>query len=340
MDSLTHIVIGGALGELTLGKKLGNKAIIVGAIANTIPDLDVFTTQFASSPEMALHFHRGYTHAFFTHPFMALPFAYLTYRIFKKEISFIKWFLFFLLGFVTHVLLDGGTTYGTQMLLPFTNKLISWNNLSVVDPLFTLPVLLFFIAVWFFKKENNFRRKIAAISLVLSLIYLGTSTLNKFNSAKAFKENLQQQNIQYTQFSTTPTMFTSWLWNFIALNDSMIYVGEYSVFQKSKKVDIIGYKRNLELLEPMQQTNTAKSAIWFSQGNYFVEQGANDTLNFFNIKWGRGDFSQIPAKEAFRFYAKMYKDKSGNTTFKMVEPNFTKDEFMQYFSLIHKRIFE
>ena len=95
MDSLTHIVIGGALGELTLGKKIGNKAIIVGAIANTIPDLDVFTTQFASSPEMALHMHRGYTHAFFTHPFMALPFAYITYRIFKKEISFLKWFLFY-----------------------------------------------------------------------------------------------------------------------------------------------------------------------------------------------------------------------------------------------------
>ena len=103
MDSITHVVIGGALGELTLGKKIGNKAIIVGAIANTIPDLDVFATKLASTPELAMHFHRGYTHAFFTHPFMAIPFAYLTYRIFKKEISFLKWYLFFLLGFVVHV---------------------------------------------------------------------------------------------------------------------------------------------------------------------------------------------------------------------------------------------
>jgi inner membrane protein len=119
MDSITHVVIGGAIGEILLGKKIGNKAIVIGAIANTIPDLDVFIIPFASTPEMAMHFHRGYTHAFFTHPFMAIPFAYLCYRIFKKQITFLTWFLFFLVGFVIHVLLDGGTTYGTQMLLPF-----------------------------------------------------------------------------------------------------------------------------------------------------------------------------------------------------------------------------
>ncbi len=338
MDSLTHIVIGGAIGELTLGKKLGNKAIFVGAIANTIPDLDVFTTQFASSPEMALHMHRGYTHAFFTHPFMALPFAYLTYHIFKKEISLLKWFLFYVFSFIIHVLLDGCTTYGTQMLLPFTNKLISWNNLSVVDPLFTIPVLLFFIAVWFFKKENNFRRKIAAISLVLSMIYLGTSTMNKFNSIKVFKENLQQQNIQYTQFSTTPTMFTSWLWNLIAYNDSTMYLGEYSIFQKTKKVDFIEIKRNVDLLKPIKESKAVQTAIWFSQGNYFVEKGQADTLNFYISKWGRGDLRSTDTKSMFPFYTKIYKDETG-TTFKTIEPVFSKADFLLYFSMIKKRIF-
>lgn len=339
MDSLTHIVVGGALGELTLGKKLGNKAIIAGAIANTIPDFDVFFTGLASSPAAALHIHRSYTHAFFTHPFMALPAAYLAYIIFRKEISYVKWYMFFLLGFLTHVLMDGGTAYGTQMLLPFTNKLISWNNLAVVDPLFTLPGILFFLVVFFMKKVNPLRRKLAASSLVLSLLYLGTATVNKFNSAAVFKQNMQEQHIRYDDLTSTPTMFTSWLWNMVAYNDSTIYLGEYSVFQQDKKVDIVALKRHTELLKPIEHSYAAETAIWFSQGKYFVQQGTGDTLDFFITKWGRGDFTSTEPKKMFPFYSKVYTDKTG-VTFKTIEPDFTSADFSKYFSLIHNRIFE
>lgn len=338
MDSLTHIVVGGALGEITLGKKLGNKAVIAGAIANTIPDLDVFFTKLAGTPAAALHVHRSYTHAFFTHPFMAIPCAYLAYVIFKKEISYLKWYLFFLAGFVTHVLMDGGTAYGTQMFLPFTNKLISWNNLAVVDPLFTLAPLLFFITVFFLKKEKETRRKLAVLSLIISLLYLGTSTANKFNSAAVFKQNLKEQHINYNDLTSTPTMFTSWLWNMIAYNDSTMYLAEYSVFQKSKKVAIITIPRHTELIKPYKDSYAAETAIWFSQGKYFVQQGTGDTLDFFITKWGRGDFSSTEPKKMFPFYSKVYKDKSG-VTFKTIEPDFTKDDFIHYFSLIHNRIF-
>lgn len=340
MDSITHVVIGGALGELTLGKKLGNKAIVLGAIANTIPDLDVFTTKLASSPEMAMHFHRGYTHAFFTHPFMAIPFAYLTYRIFTKEISFVKWYLFFLLGFVTHVLLDGGTAYGTQMFLPFTNKLISWNNLAVVDPLFTIAPLLFFIAVWFFKKENNLRRKFTVGSIMVSLFYLGTSTINKFNSASVFKQNLKEKNITVTDFTSTPTMFTSWLWNMVAYNDSTMYMAEYSVFQKDKKVNILEIPRNTALLEPIKNSYTVQTDIWFSDGKYYVGQGQGDTLNFYITKWGRGDLTQNDPYKMMPFYGKIFKDATGKVCSKQVEPDFTSADFMKYFAMIYNRIFK
>jgi len=340
LDSLTHIVIGGALGELTLGKKIGNKAIVAGAVANTIPDLDVFFTKFAATPADALHMHRGFTHAFFFHPFIAIPFAFLLFNILRRKIPLLQCYLVFLTGFVTHVLLDGGTAYGTQMFLPFTNKLISWNNLAVVDPLFTIAPLIFFIVVWFIKKENSFRRKFATVSLIVSLFYLGTSTFNKFNSTGIFKQNLKEKNIIVDDLTSTPTMFTSWLWNMIAYNDSTIYLAEYSVFQNSKNVNIIQYQRNLSELEPVKNTHAVQTAIWFSDGKYFVQKENKDTLNFFNIKWGRGDFSQTSAKEAFRFYAQLYKDKTGETTFTMVEPDFTGKDFMLYFAMLKKRIFD
>jgi len=340
LDSLTHIVVGGALGELTLGKKIGNKAVIIGAIANTIPDLDVFVQMLAKTPDAAIRIHRSYSHALFVHPFMALPFAYLTYKIFKKEISFLTWFLFFLLGFFTHVMMDCCTTYGTQLLLPFTNKLISWNNLSVVDPLFTIFVLIFFITVFFIKKENKFRRKFAVISITLSLIYLTTSTINKFNSVSVFKENLKEKNIATTHFSTTPTMFTSWLWNMVAYNDSTMYLAEYSTFQKSKNVDIVEIKRNTEILKPIINTKPVETLVWFSQGNYFIEKAENDTLNFYITKWGRGDFSSTETKKMMPFYNQIYKDKNNNVCIHAVEPHFTTEMFTEYFSMMKHRIFD
>jgi inner membrane protein len=339
LDSLTHIVVGGALGELTLGKKIGNKAVIIGAIANTIPDLDVFAQAIAKTPDVAIRIHRSYTHALFMHPIMAIPFAYLTYKIFKKEISFLSWFLFYMLGFFTHVMMDCCTTYGTQLLLPFTNKLISWNNLSVVDPLFTIPVLCFFLIVFFLKKENNLRRKFAKISIVLSLLYLTTSTKNKFDSVAVFKENLKEKNIVTTGFSTTPTMFTSWLWNMVAYNDSTMYLAEYSTFQKSNNIDIVEIKRNIELLKPLVNTKPVQTLQWFSQGNYFVEKSTNDTLNVFITKWGRGDFSSTETYKMFPFYNQVYIDQHKQVCMNTIEPHFTKEMFVDYFKLLKQRIF-
>lgn len=340
MDSLTHIVVGGAIGELTFGKKIGNKAVIIGAIANTIPDLDVFAQMLAKTPDMAIRIHRSYTHALFIHPFMALPLAYLTYKIFKKEISFFSWFLFFLFSFFVHVMMDCCTTYGTQLLLPFTNKLISWNNLSVVDPLFTFIPLLFFIVVFFTKKSNDFRRKFAAFSLVISLIYLASSTTNKFNSVAVFKTALKEKSITTTHFSTTPTMFTSWLWNMVAYNDTSMYLAEYSVFQKTKNTDIVEIKRNTEMLKPIMNTKPVETLLWFSEGNYFVEKATNDTLNFYVTKWGRGDFTATEANKMMPFYTKIYKDKDGNISIKQTEPNFSKKMLVDYFKLLDNRIFQ
>lgn len=62
MDSLTHIVLGAAIGEVVLGKKIGNRALIWGAIGETIPDLDVLGNFFLN-PTEALAFHRGITHS-------------------------------------------------------------------------------------------------------------------------------------------------------------------------------------------------------------------------------------------------------------------------------------
>ena len=339
MDSLTHVVVGGAIGELTLGKKIGNKAILIGAFASTVPDLDVFIQMLAKTPDVAIRMHRSYSHAIFVHPFMAIPFAYFTYKLFKNKISFTTWVLFYTFNFFVHAMLDCCTTYGTQLFLPFTNKLISWNNISVVDPLFTIPVLIFFISVFFFRKENNFRRKFAIVSLLLSFIYLTSSTVHKLKSASVFKQDLSEKKIAVTHFSTTPTMFTSFLWNMVAYNDTTMYLAEYSVFQKSNEIDIVSIPRNIELLIPFEQTKPVETLKWFSEGNYIVEKTTSDTLNLYITKWGRGDFTKNELNKMMPFYNQIYKDKNAIVCMKTVEPHFTKEMFKDYFKLLKQRIF-
>ena len=64
MDSITQIVLGAACGEAVLGKKIGNKALLFGAIGGTIPDLDVFTSRWLYSNEIdIMAAHRGFSHS-------------------------------------------------------------------------------------------------------------------------------------------------------------------------------------------------------------------------------------------------------------------------------------
>ena len=341
MDSISQIALGAGVGELVLGKKIGNKALLLGAIAGTIPDLDVFVNFFTDlSDSEALLIHRSYSHAAVPQLFLALPFTYLSYRLFKKQITFFRWYLLWYLGFLTHAMLDCCTTYGTQFFLPFTRYLVGLNNISVVDPFYTIPFLILLIVLMFFHRESKQRRIIACLSVIISTAYIGYATTNKFKAEKVFKETLKKENISYDHLSTSPMLFSSFLWNMIAYNDSMIYVSEYSILQKSKNIAVVGYQRNLDLLKAAKSSEPVKTLLWFSQGKYFVQQGKNDTIYFYNIKWGRSDYTNTKAEDAFRFYFKIYATKNGSYDFSRVEPNINKKDMRDFFSLIWHRIFD
>ncbi len=62
MDSLTQIVLGAAVGEAVLGRKVGNRAMLWGGICGTLPDLDVLANA-VSDPMSALAYHRAFTHS-------------------------------------------------------------------------------------------------------------------------------------------------------------------------------------------------------------------------------------------------------------------------------------
>ncbi|MBK6521806.1 MAG: metal-dependent hydrolase [Sphingobacteriaceae bacterium] len=152
MDSVSHIVIGAAIGEAFLGKKIGRWGMLLGAIAKSAPDFDLFYTGLAD-PRAYMCEHRAHTHSLFIEALYAIPIAWLLVKLFKQKVSFKRVLLFMLACLWGHSLLDWCTNFGTQLLLPFTNENYSLNTLAIVDLLFTLPMLLMILIAVFHKKE-------------------------------------------------------------------------------------------------------------------------------------------------------------------------------------------
>ncbi|MBL0342692.1 MAG: metal-dependent hydrolase [Bacteroidetes bacterium] len=305
MDSLTQIVLGAAVGEILLGRQLGNKALLLGAIGGTLPDMDVVYNLVSDDAIRNLEVHRSYSHSMFTHLLIAIPLAWFSKKWNKEDISLGKWYLFWFLALFTHALLDCCTTYGTQLLLPFTNYQVAFNNISVIDPLYTLPFLFILAICPFIKRNNPVRRKILWTSVIVSSCYMLLTFGLKYIVHEKFKKSLSALNVNFTELNTTPTMLNSVLWCAIAYNDSMLYTSEYSLFKKNEIIKWLPYKRNLNYLSRFD-SKSLETITWFSDGNYFIDSISPDSIAFYNVKWGRMRFDETEPDKAFFFYWKFY----------------------------------
>lgn len=337
MDSVTHVAFGAAVGEILMGRKLGKKAMLIGAIACTVPDLDVFLTVGNDDPLAYIQLHRSYSHAAFVQFFLALPLAYLTYLLFKKQQNFLPIYWLWLVPILLHSAVDLCTTFGTQYFLPFTNQLVSFNCINIIDPLYTLPMLIWFFTAWIRKRIFFDIRKYAIVALVISHLYMLGVLSVKGIAHKQFISQLQKQHIPYTNLSTTPTIFNGMLWAGIACNDSLLTVGEFSIWDAKKNTNFLTYNRNRHL-ENRYSSDKLELIKWFSQGKYLMEAETDTTARFYIAKWGRFDFSKQKAEETFRFYFTLTKS-NGNVTITAHEPSEDDFEFGEAFAQLWNRIF-
>ena len=112
MDSLSQVVLGAAVGEAVLGKKIGNRAMMWGAFAGFLPDLDV-TAGIVMDDIGALAVHRGITHSIFFAVFFSFILAWLVQGLYARGWYRKKSFK------VTSVILTLGTIMITANFLPY-----------------------------------------------------------------------------------------------------------------------------------------------------------------------------------------------------------------------------
>ena len=154
MDIITQIALGAAVGEATLGGKVGWRAPVWGGLCGLLPDLDV-PWPFAD-PVSAFTWHRGYTHALAVLVLATPAVAWAAVRIHPATRPFRRgWLLLAFLALVTHPLLDCFTVYGTQNFLPFSDLPVGWSTIFIIDPAFSVPVILGALAALVLARERT-----------------------------------------------------------------------------------------------------------------------------------------------------------------------------------------
>jgi inner membrane protein len=300
MDSITHIALGACMGEAFAGKKLGKKAMLWGALAQSIPDID-FLAAFWMDTSSNLLAHRGFTHSILFCLLITPLLAYLAEKWHRPHnISFKKWLLFFGGVIFIHVFIDAFNNYGVGWFEPFSHKRISFNAIYVADPFFSIWSGIASAALVILSRYAKSRKKWWLMGLGLSSVYLMYCLFNKGIIDNKLKEDLQAQKITYNNYFTTPAPFQSWLWYTVARNDSGYYVGFKSVFDKKESTRFEYFPKNDSLLKDVTDHKDLQQLIRFSQNYYTVEKW-NDTLVFNDLRFGQIIGWQYP-RGKFVFY--------------------------------------
>ena len=276
MDSITQAVLGAAIGEAMLGKRIGAKAAISGAILATIPDLDVILLPFYDHLER-ISIHRGHSHSILFSLVMASISAFVLSKMkWTKSVPISKLWLFAWLAFFTHIILDTFTSYGTQLFLPFTDWRVSFDSINIVDPVYTIPMILGLAgSLFLFKKEDSKRTIPNKIGLILSCIYLVFTLANKQNVEDKFQTQLEEQNIPSFRLLTVPVKVGNINWYGVAKDKDQLHIGKYSIWEDNE-IEFHSFPINDQLLDGLDDELVDRMK-WFSQGFYVVAESEGKT---------------------------------------------------------------
>jgi len=284
MDSITHIVLGATIGEAIAGKQLGKKAMLIGAIAQSIPDID-FIGAIWLRPVDNLLVHRGFTHSIFFATLLVLLVGFIASKR-SSEISLTRWILFFAVELSVHLLLDSLNNYGVGWFEPFFHHRIAFNIIYVVDPFYSLWIGIGCTALLVLPMRARSRKTWTSFALIISSLYLVYALFNKFSIGNDTRVALKNKGWKTTRIFTSPTPLNNWLW-FIAVEaDSGYYIAHRSVLDKDDSIDFNYFPRQVSLLKELKDKEDLNKLVRFSQG-YYTIQKYHDGLLFNDLRFGQ-----------------------------------------------------
>ncbi len=206
------------------------------------------------------------------------------------DIAYRDWVWLFFLTIVTHPLLDNFTTFGTQIFQPFSDYRVSFSNISVVDPLYSIWLYIGVVWASFLPARARWRRIINWAGIALSSAYMLFTITNKLYINQVFKQSMVEQGIQYDRFMTSPTILNNLLWNGLAEGDTAYYHGQYSLLDEAPGFPPLKViPKGHQLLAGHEQDRTIRVLRWFSNGYFNVIKRRDGRLQLNDLRFGSFD---------------------------------------------------
>ncbi|MEM9402861.1 MAG: metal-dependent hydrolase [Pseudomonadota bacterium] len=275
IDSVTQIVFGASVAAACAPAGHRRRALAVGAALGTLPDLDVLIDYGDAVSNFT--YHRGFSHSLF----VLTPFAIGLWAVLRRFWEPVRaapkaWFFAILLALVTHPLLDAHTAYGTQIWWPLNVAPTSWSTLFIIDPAYTLPLLLAVI-VAAFAGARPLAGQAIVTGLSLCLLYLAWTWVAKLSFEQTMRTQLAQDGVAYRSIFSTPSPFNTLMWRGIVLTDSGYLEGRYSLLA-DERVHFIDAPFNRDLLAEAANLDAVQRLDWFARGFVRADVTGNELI--------------------------------------------------------------
>jgi inner membrane protein len=289
MDSLTQATLGAAVGVLVMGRHQPVwKAAAWGGLCGTLPDLDAFIQH--GDPVLNMVRHRAETHAFALQTIAAPVIALVIALVTRSLGQWPRWLLMVWLALVTHAALDAMTVYGTRLLLPFDDTPLGLASMFIIDPLYTVPLI---VGLVFAIRKGGPGLRYNTIALVLSTAYLGWSWYAQQEVRAVVERQLASEQIPAENILVTPTAFNTLLWRVLVMRENHYQEGFYAILDRWQKpraeVQFSSFKRDAVLDRATRNLAIPNEIRNFSRGFYRVASD-NGSVTITDLRMGQEPF--------------------------------------------------
>jgi len=270
VDSLSQYALGAAVGVAVMGRRTAVwKAALVGGLCGTLPDLDALIDH--GDVVRNVTFHRAESHALLYLTAASPVVAWLASRLTRQPRNFRRWWLAAWLVLMTHALLDAMTIYGTQLALPLTDYPFGVGSIFIIDPLYTLPLLIGLVATGVARAVN--RRRYNLWGLALSTLYLGWSVGAQWHVDQIAQQSLPADLVEAPRL-VTATAFNTVLWRIVVMDPSgeRYLEGFYSLLDRERRIHFTSHARDAALFDATQSLWAVARIEWFTHGFFSMRE--------------------------------------------------------------------
>lgn len=286
MDSLSQLALGAAVSVAVMGRRTAVwKAALWGGICGTLPDLDALVD--FGDPVLNMVLHRSDTHALLWLALLSPLLGGLIARIHGQWAEWPRWGLAVAGALLTHPLLDAVTVYGTQLLRPFTDEPYGLGSLFIIDPLYTLPLLVGLGAALMAPLRGL---RWNAAGLALSCAYIVWSAAAQLHVKGVAREALAGQGVATERLLVTPTPFNTVLWRVVAIDKDTVHEGFWGFLDADRQITFNTYPKGDALLQALDKGPASNDRLQrirrFSDGFYRL-QATDDQLRIADLRMGQ-----------------------------------------------------